>query len=294
LSIDLAVLVPLVYFLVMVRNRGWSPITTIPVFLLSFGLALLIIPKDGHGLLDSIGLVLPFIELGLLGYVGAKAIQVIKASKQANSANGDFYDSLRTVLSEVLEVRAVANALAYEIAVIYFAFSIRPARTDPSFITYHTRSGYGAIVGAILMAACFELTAIHFLLRSWSTIAVVVHAALSLYAIIWLIGDYRAMTKRPHRIDSTGIRVRNGLRWNVEIEWTQIECVRRVRQTPKADEYVNAVPFGSPRYVIELKTSQHALGPYGIEKTASSVGLRVDDESDFEARLGSYDIEVVG
>lgn len=292
LTIDLVVLIPLAYFVVMVQHRGWPAITTIPVFLLSFGLAYLIVPSDGHGLLDSIGVALPFLEIVLLGYVGSKAIRVIKASKRVNSIEGDFYDTLRSILSDALGVKSAANALAYEISVIYFAFSLRPARTLPAFVTYHTRSGYGAIVGAMIMAACAELTAIHFLLRTWSPTVAVVHAALSLYGMMWLMGDYRAMSRRPHEIDSTGIRVRNGLRWTVEIAWSHIESVHRVRHTPKAEGYINAVPFGSPRYVIKLKTSQQAFGPYGIKKKAASVGLRVDDESDFEGRLKSYGIEV--
>ena len=53
LTVDLVVLVPALYYAVMIRGRGWPVITLAPVFLLSFGAASLAVPAEYHALLNA-------------------------------------------------------------------------------------------------------------------------------------------------------------------------------------------------------------------------------------------------
>ena len=292
LTLDLVVLVPALYYTVLVRGRGWPAITLAPVFLLSFGAASLLVPTEYHALLNAIGYALPAVELALVGYVGYKAWRVVRANRSARKAGGDFYDRVRETLRGAFDAPTAAGALAYEISLFHYAFSIRRAEPPEYGFSYHRRSGYGAVLAAVLMAAAMELVGVHFLLRSWSETAALVHIALSFYGIIWLVGDYRAMRRRPHELRASGLRVRGGLRWDVEATWDQVSLVRRTRQPIAGDGYLSTVPVGSPRYVVELCEPTEVTGPYGITREVQRVGLVVDDTEAFEERLRSLGVQV--
>lgn len=292
LTLDLVVLVPLLFYAVIVRGRGWPAITLAPVIVLSFGAASLLIPAEHHTLLDALGYTLPVIELVLVGYVSYKAWSVIRAKRKAKAAEGDFYDRLRKTLREAFDVPAAAGALAYEISVFHYAFATRrPEPTEHSF-SYDRRSGYGAVFAAILLAAAVELIAVHVLLQAWSETAALIHAALSVYGALWLVGDYRAMRRRPHELRPDGLRLRYGLRWDLAIPWDHVSTVRRTRKAASGDDYLNMVPVGSPRYVVELRAPAEAVGPYGITRDVRQVGIAVDQPEAFEARLRDLGVTV--
>ena len=65
-TIDLIVVVPLLYYIVLVRGRKWPPVTVLPVFLLSFAAASFILPSDQQALLNAVGYALPIIEFAIL------------------------------------------------------------------------------------------------------------------------------------------------------------------------------------------------------------------------------------
>ncbi|MEM1042893.1 MAG: hypothetical protein AAGI91_09710 [Bacteroidota bacterium] len=292
MTADLVILVPALYYVVLVRGRGWPAITLAPVFLLSFGLASLIVPAEHQSVLRAIGYALPAVELALVGYVGHKAWRVVRANREASAAGGDFYDRVREALRGAFDVPAVAGALAYEVSLFHYAFLFR--RTEPPVhsFAYHRRSGYGAVFAAVLMVAAVELVAVHLLLQAWSETAAFAHAALSLYGIIWLIGDYRAMRSRPHELGVDGLRLRYGLRWDLAVAWRHVAGVSRTRQPAPGDDYLSTVPVGSPQYVVELHMPLEATGPYGVARSVRRIGLVVDEPEAFEGRLRSLGIRL--
>jgi hypothetical protein len=292
LTVDLVVLVPALYYAVMIRGRGWPAITLAPVFLLSFGAASLAVPDEHHALLGVIGYALPAAELALVGFVGYKAWRVARANRAAREAGGDFYDRVRETLRGAFDAPAVAGAFAYEVALFHYAFAIRRAEAPEHAFSYHRRSGYGAVLAALLMAAGLELVGVHVLLRSWSEAAAWVHVALSLYGVVWLVGDYRAMRRRPHELRAAGLRVRYGLRWDVEVAWDRVAVVRRTRRPPEGEGSLNTVPLGRPRYVVELREPAEATGPYGLTREVRRVGLIVDDVERFEQRLRGLGVQI--
>ncbi|CAN5533633.1 hypothetical protein BH23BAC4_BH23BAC4_03470 [soil metagenome] len=292
LTLDLVVLVPVLYYAILVRGRGWPAITLAPVILLSFGAAKLLIPPEHQSLLSAFGYALPAVELALVGYVGFRAWRIIRAKREASAAGGDFYDRVRETLRGAFDVPSVAGALAYEVSLFHYAFSLRRMEAPEHGFAYHRRSGYGAVFAAVLMVAALELVAIHFLLRSWSETAALVHIALSLYGVVWLVGDYRAMRRRPHELRATGLRVRYGLRWDLEATWDQVALARRTRQPAPGDDYLSTAPVGNPRYVIELHAPIRATGPYGIMRDVRRIGLIVDEPVAFEERLQSLGVKI--
>lgn len=294
LTVDLVILIPALYYVIFIRGRDWAAVTLAPVFLLSYVAASLLIPAEHHALLSAIGYGIPAIELALVGYVSYKAWHVVRANREARTAEGDFYDRLRETLRGAFDVPAVVGAIAYEVSLFHYAFSFRRTETPAHGFTYHRQSGYGAVFAALLMIAAVELIAVHILLLMWSGTAALIHAALSLYGAVWLVGDYRAMRCRPHELRASGVRVRYGLRWDLKATWSQVACVRRTRQPAPGDDYLSTVSVSSPRYVIELRESVEATGPYGITRDVQRIGIIVDDREAFEARLRSLGVHIEG
>ncbi len=292
LTLDLVVIVPALYYVVLVRGRKWPAITLAPVFLLSFGAASVIVPDAYHGLLNAIRYALPVVELTLVGYVAYRAWHVVRSGRDARSEQRDFYVRMRTMLRVALDVPVAAGVLAYEVSLFRYAFSFRSRAATEGGYSYHRRTGYGAVLTAILIAAGFELAAAHVLLRLWSETAALVHLAVSLYGIVWLVGDYRAMRQRPHELDIDGIRLRLGLRWDIEVSWEEVAAVFRARRPGSDDEYLSMAPIGNPAYIIEFRAPVEAIGPYGLVRKVRRVGLVVDDSAAFERALQRFGVRV--
>jgi hypothetical protein len=88
-----------------------------------------------------------------------------------------------------------ADLVVSEVAVIAYAvFSWRmaPIRNGNAF-TYSRKSGYGALVGALLLAIAVETIPVQVLLSQWSGAAACIASGLAVYGGIWLVGDLRAI-----------------------------------------------------------------------------------------------------
>lgn len=289
LTIDLVLLVPALFYVVLVRGRGWPTITLAPVFLLSVLAAFSIIPAEHDALLQAVGYGVPAVELALLGFVGHKAWRIIRARRN-ETTEPDIYRRMRAITRDAFDVPAVANALAYEISVFRYAFSGRQAARPSHGISYHGE--YSAVFAAVLIAASVELVAGHVLLSLWSSTAAIVHLVLGVYGAIWFVGDYRAMRRRPHELRPDVLRLQCGLRWEIEVPWSDVAAVRRTRRAPSDDAYLSTVPIGSPRYVVALHDPVEAIGPYGLTRMVTSIGLCVDDPHAFETRLQDLGVAI--
>jgi hypothetical protein len=297
LTVDLVVLVPALYYVVCVRGRGWPALTVAPVFLGSVAAASALVPAEHQTLLRALGYALPVVEGGLLLYVLAKAVRVVRARRAAGADEpADLLERLQARFEGAFDVPVVARALAYELALLRYAVAPPPAEAVPPAhaARYHRQGGYGAVVGAILLAAVAELVGVHVLLAQWSATAAWVHAALSVYGAVWFIGDYRAMRHRPHVAGDEALCVRFGLRWTARVPWAQVAAVRRTRHAPEGDACLHAVAVGRPQFVVDLAAPVEASGPYGLPRTVAHVALAVDDPAAFAARLRTLGVPVTG
>jgi hypothetical protein len=291
LTFDLTVFVPLLYWLLLVRGRGWPGFTVVGVFLLSLAGAAAVLPAANQGALARLKWLGVPAEAALVVYLVVRAVRAV-GGRRAAAAGGDVFNGLRTTVRELLPVRAVAEAVAYEVATLYYAlFSWRAAPATAgarAVFTHHRRIAYGGVVGGLMVAVAAETLPIHLLLGRWSATAAWVLTGLSLYTLLWLFGDYRALVLRPTLLRGEVLEVRIGLRWNLEVPLAAIRGHRRVRAAPpprRTPGYLRAVPIGWPRILLELVEPIEARGPYGLRKEVRLLGLIVDDEEAFLASL---------
>ena len=282
LTLDLMVLVPLLYYLVFIRGRGLPAVTIGPVMIASYLAATFIVPKNYQDTLDLLALAIPLVELGLVGFIGYKIFRIVRAGRAASRREGDFYDQLRETLKQAIDIPTAVNLVASEVAILYYVFSRNKESTEKNHLTYHKHSGYTAVFAALLIAGLTELVAIHFLLQSWSETAALIHLFVSGYAILWVIGDYRAMKRRPHILNEHGLQLRLGLRWEIAVRHDQIASIERNRNPKEGTDYLSLVSIGSPTYVIRLIEPIVAHGLYGMRRTVERIGIGVDDQEVFD------------
>ena len=284
--VDLIVMVPLVYWFLAVRRGGWPLATVIPVVLLGILGSALMLPHH-HGLLRNLveTLAIPY-EIGLVTWISVRTWRAVRRG----GGDGDTLERLRSVAGEVLPARRVAEAIAFEMAVLYYAlFSWRGrAQEQPGTeaFTYHRKSGYGAMVFAILLMIAAEGIPTHILVLRWSPVAAWILTFLTAYGTVWFLADWRATRLRPILLAADELRLRVGLRWTATIPRDRIAAVHKKRP-PGSEPYLRASLPGTTPLWVELTEPVTAKGPYGIQKRARWISLNVDDPERFRQALAA-------
>lgn len=292
LTLDLTLLVPLLYYLFLVRWRGWPVITVLPVFLVSVLTAGWLIPKTQHHVLDLVGYAAVLAELAVVAVVVHKVLQLRRRFREKAASGMDVYESLRESARPVLGPVA-GGALAYEAAIFYYAVAgwFRSPQPDAKSFTVYRNVGYAALLVAVTIVLVVETVGIHMLVRMWSPVAAWILTGLSLYALIWLIGDFHALRLRPVQISGEMLHLRLGLRWTASIPLASIRAVLTSADDQKpvgiGKEHLKALLIGGANRRLELSEPVCAIGLYGFSRHVTTIDLQIDEPARFDAALDS-------
>ncbi len=292
ITADLTIVIPVLYYFLVVRTKKAPAISLVPVFLLSLVLASLLLPGNHHTYLNMVKLLVAPAEIFAVGYIIWKVNNTVKAFRQAKSRAPDFYESLSISLRQTLGNNRAADVFASEIATFYFAFF--SWRKEPLMgeneraFSYYRECGWPAVMAIVCLMVVVETIAIHLLLQNWSVTAAWIFTALSIYSIFWLIGDFNAMRLRPILLSGDTLRIRIGLRWTLNIPCSEIESLQPIKEIDrKIPGLLNAVVFGEPQFLLTLKNPLTASGFFGLSETVNQIVLAVDEGKEFEAALKS-------
>lgn len=285
LLVDLLVVVPLAFYLLAVRRAGWPARTLIPLFLFSLTGAAWVLPEQRE-MLKRLSEILSIpAEIGLVAWISVRTARSLKATR--GEGTDDMLERLRQVAREILPLRAVSEAIAFEMAVVYFslfAWRRRPhAPSGARVFSYHRTSGYGALGFAFLIVTLAEAIPVHLLVTRWSPRGAWLLTVLAAYGLLWFLADYRATRLRPILLDEEDLTIRTGLRWTVRIPRAHIVAIHK--KGPQSELFIRAaLPAMTPLW-IELAEPVTAQGPYGKEKRAQWISLGVDDAKAFREAL---------
>jgi hypothetical protein len=292
LTLDLVLTVPLAYWFLAVRGAGWPRLSVLPVFVLCVVTTRIVPGLETGRLLPRIEWIAIPAELLLLTVLARRAVAMSRALRR--SAGGDALESLRRAAFEMVRAERAAEVIAYEAAVLWYAVAgggSRETDHDAEAFGVRRRSGYGPVLAALLLALTAEAIAVHLLVRHWSAAAAWVLTILTAYAVVWLIGDFRALGRRPILLTDDELVVRLGLRWTVRVPLARIRAVRGAGiLKPQGPDHLRAVLLGAERQVVVLDSEQVATGFYGLRRRVRSIGLSVDEPERFlrclERRIG--------
>ena len=303
-TFDLTVTFSLLAWWMLARDFGWSARALVALFLGSLMLAGIVLPADQEGPLRAMHLAVAPLELVLMAWL-VRRVARARRKVRARPAGGGHFDVQEAILlatADVVGPGRFAEILADELSVLYYALAARPETggTTPveaprvadaprtTTFTYHRRTAYGAVVFALILATFGEIPAMHFLLRLWSDRAAWILTALGLYAILWLIGDWRACRLRPIRVEHGTLRIRFGMRWRLDVPLNGIAGVRAPTAAEKATKGAVdlrlALPGGSWT-MLELDRPVVAVGMYGRRRTVRTLGLGLDEPARLAAVL---------
>ena len=151
------------------------------------------------------------------------------------------------------------------------AFTLESARSLP-------------LTGALCAVIAVETAALHLLLWARHPWIAWTLTALSLWTVVWLIGDYRAIGARPVVLEPDALLVRLGRRFQARVPLGEIAKVEipNWRDVPAKGSpgYLKLSGPGSPNVLLTFVRPVEFTGPAGIRKSFTRVGLRLDQPAE--------------
>ncbi len=297
-TLDLTIVVPLLYYLLVVRGANAPMITILPVLILSAFGAWRVLPENHHAYLYAVEILLVAAELLIVGWAFARAYGEARSQPSwsvPRDSGEDAVDRLRSRLyrTSPSAERPLAGLLAHELAVFYYAFFFwrvePPAHTEGIAFTYHRRSGSVALLGALLGIAAVETIVVHLLVARWNATVAWILTAVGVYGIVWLLGFLQSVRLRPILVTREALHLRIGVLWSARIPLGRIAAITRIQGSApdrRASDYLYAAVLAEPQLLIELTESIEVHGPFGYTKRdVRRIGLGVDDPASLEAEI---------
>jgi hypothetical protein len=195
---------------------------------------------------------------------------------------GDALTRIRTAARAVVPNARIAQILAAEVAVVYYALFSWRARPETGFSSAKT-SGYSLFGTLLIFGMVFEGIPLHLIVMRYSSAIAWTLTALDLYGLLWATAILRANTLRATRLDAEYLRVRVGLIWEVDIPRRNIISIRRFKSTDKPN--LKTVFLNTPQFLIELSCPTEAIGLYGNRRNVTTLGVSFDRPEKFAAAL---------
>ena len=290
-TVDVVLVLPLLYYWFIVRTGHWSKTSMVAVVGASVAVAKWLLPAKNQTYMNGIARVLPLLELGVLGYVGWHGVAVLQVYRIYRQNNPDFVLNLQQSLADVTGKPKLSHLIAGEAAV--FRYGLLGWWTTPSsgagqqVFTSHRQSAQVAFLVAIMFICGIEMAALHLLVARWSVAGSWLLTAVSLYSLLFIIAETVATVQQPTLFDGQTLHLRFGLRWRVGVSRNNIERIERINEAPpKQADFLTGPLLVPPNVLLILRKPVLAKGMYGITKTVKQVALLVDEPDEFATLAG--------
>lgn len=289
---DLLLTAPLAYYLA-IRKTTVSKITVLRVFIGGVLLSGVLVSKNDSALVTIIKTwISPIVEIALIGLIVSKFYSANKSLKKSNGEKTDFLVHCRAILTSAFGSKKVANVLASEAAVFYYAFSKKdPSIDDRSRFTCYKDNGSVLILSTFLVLFIIEAIGMHFLFVLWNrTIAWVIMAG-SCYTCLQLLAHIKALKARPVIIRHDHLLLRGGLMGgDALVLLDDIEKTEMTNKIPAGHDVVKiALIKGLENHNIAIYLASPAVvtKAFGIKKTAKVILANIDNPKAFIGALES-------
>jgi len=284
--IDVAITIPLIYFL-LIRKRNISKFTVIPVVVGGVLLASVIVPKENQMVLTFIiSWIIPLIEIFVVGFLFLKVRKIIHHYSARKKAVPDFFSAFKMAATQVLPLK-IANILAMEIGVLYYGFFHWKKRTLlPNEFSYHINTGTHILLYGMLLVIAAETIGLHFILSSWNATVAWVVTGLSVYSAFQVFGIARSLSKRPIAIENDTLRLNYGVLNEATIPMGTISAIEFSKRELDFDKQIcRFSPFGLSEGHNIIVTSRCPITVnrfYGFKKQCTTLAFFVNDVERFK------------
>jgi len=297
ITIDLLVIVPCLYFLI-IRKRDIPKITVLTMFILGVVLLTYFLPEENQLFLNNVKTYfLPFLELGIFSFVIYKVIQLSKAYKKEDKKQ-DFHSTLLEAAAKVLP-KKVSTVLVTEISVVYYGFiKWRSPKLAENEFSYHKKNALISILAGFTIIIMAETVGLHAWLVQWNPIVGWVVSFLSAYTALQFFALLKSIPMRPISVDQKeqNINLKYGYFTELSIPFQLIDKVEIYTKDLPEDKSITIFsPLGSigeHNMVIHLKEEIKFSGIYGIKRKAKSLAIFIDDTEGFKQSIEKVNTEL--
>jgi hypothetical protein len=275
-AFDMAVIVPALYFWLVVRS-GIQPLATmIPLSLLALLRATWVVP--GSSMARPV--LAASAEIVVIGLIVVRTRRSLRSTR-----GGDVLERMQAVTLAFVRLPQLAAVAASEMAVSYYAFAAwrRKPEVLPGMQAYsiHERSGTASLFGALAGISLVEVPLLHLVVMRWSITVAWILSAIGVYGAIWLAGMARALVLRPVLVGKGELVIRSGLLWTLRVPLDRIASIHRGGGASD----LRLCPGGDPNVAVEFSEPVIAMGMFGIRRRVTRVALCIDDADGFERAL---------
>lgn len=284
ITFDICLLIPMLYYFTIRKSRI-PKISVLPIFIISMQVAALILPAQNHQWINFLEWLLLPIEIFIVGWIIYKAQNGIRAFRQESGEETDLILKLRSVAAKESGSKLFGNIFGSELAIFYFLFFAKndrlPSSKSIQAFSYHKRIAYPMTIVIFILIILIETFALHLLLLRWHPIPAWIASLSSIYLILFLIADVRAVVHRPIYLDDQYLYIRMGLRWYFRAPLVDIHLVKPSKKTTDYKNCQKMVLFGDPNLLIRFNREQEAIGIYGMKKKFQELGIQIDQPEQF-------------
>ncbi|WP_421977274.1 hypothetical protein [Roseivirga seohaensis] len=288
-TLDVTLLIPGIYFL-FIRKSTIPKITVIPVFVLCFITASILLPKEHQQTLSVIEYAIPVIELFVIGFTIYNIRKIVKAYNLQKGESGHlgFIETVNQATENAFGKGVFANVLATEISIFHYAilgWKKKVEAETAKHFSYHRENGYVAFMVTITLALIAETVILHIWIADWNSILAWILTGISIYSSFFLMGDLNAARLRPIFFTDEGIVFRAGLRWRTKVLYSQIETLEYRTPDKEKEIFQNFALTGDANVLLTFNTDISAKGLYGLSKTFTKLAIHLDDKLGFKAEI---------
>ncbi len=294
ITYDLTLTSPLIY-LFFIRKTNIPKITVVPFFILGVIIASYLIPPQQQYHLGLVKTwILPIVEIGIVGFISYSVYKTVKNYRNLKTTHTDVYKIIQEVSKKTATIPILAKAIAFEIAVFYYAFvSWKKFTPSEKNFTYHKKSGNLTLYAAIILLIAVETFVFHMLIARWNEIIAWILTISSLYVLIQIFAHIKAMLQRPIEITKDKLLIRYGLFGDTEIDLNNIESIEFTNTFTEDKTDVRQVAILKEieqfNTKISLKEKETYRGFYGIKSKYKTLLLFVDEQEKFKGLIEKND-----
>lgn len=288
---DLMVCVPLVFYFLVVRRRGMTPLAVLPVIYLG-GLvsSFVVVPGSPTALPVLFGIAI-IVDGLVLAHEVPRVVKAFCSGYREAHREGTYpIEWFVGAFEAIVPSRAVARAAAMEAAMWYhLLFSWRrvaqPPRDAKAF-TCHKNSGFVPLVGVVVALGFVEVIVVHLLVSRYSLVAAALFSAFSVYGLAWLASCARAVVTSPILLDGSSLTAAWGF---LQCERIPVGSIERVSFSDlglgKRATLDMATMGAKPCWVV-LKEPRKVDGIFGSTREVRAIKLAPDDLHGFAGHIG--------
>ncbi|KQV90964.1 hypothetical protein ASD15_02600 [Massilia sp. Root351] len=288
LLFDFTVTLPLIYWWLYRPGLKKMLMRWLSLAMLAIFIGRYIIPEQSkaifHALEDYRYISL---ALGAIAEIAVGAFLIYKLTGMLRlSRNAD--EALKQSIAGLLGQNTYAALALFEARIWYYALFMRKGASlefsGGRRFGYARNGGNASNQLGFIIAILFELPLMHMLLHFiWSPTAAIVASALSAWALLYMVADYRATLYRPVSLANDAILIRCGvLAADAAIPYSMVQAVHAASGTVRRRAGVRRyIQLGAPNVLIELKPGSSLPDLFGRQQSLEKVYLSLDDPAEF-------------